>query len=216
MPRFASRQDEQTTLAIERWKILARDAVEEISSRRDVPGMDPTPEDHLRLRVVTVQLAGVLASGPPVLDPAPLWEVYQAAQTWHETRSANHVCPQPVLEAALQRAALLLNVVEAGIESRMLQDSEPSDRHTPTTPDCDPPVDADDLAILAYLAEQAPRTMTLVEIEAGANVSRKSVGRRIKRLASLTPSLVARPLGQRGGVIVTEDGKRLANKLARN
>jgi hypothetical protein len=64
---------------------------------------------------------------------------------------------------------------------------------------------ANDWTILEVLAQCHSETMHQVEIETGANLSRKTVSKRLRYLRRL--QLVHRPQGERGGESVTDAGR---------
>jgi hypothetical protein len=72
-------------------------------------------------------------------------------------------------------------------------------------------IDAVDIAILRALAKSDPRLCSQYDLETIADVSRKTIGVRLKDL--LSKKLVARPKGLRGGVTITAAGKDLLTKL---
>lgn len=67
----------------------------------------------------------------------------------------------------------------------------------------------EDALIINYLREQHPRLRTLPDIEAGATVSRKTVGLRVAKL--LANNILSRPQGKNSGVGLTPRGLSLAD-----
>jgi hypothetical protein len=68
-------------------------------------------------------------------------------------------------------------------------------------------VDEADLKILRHLAATAARRQHLEDIATATELSRKTVGVRVKRLSEL--GYATRPEGERGGATITEPGKQL-------
>jgi hypothetical protein len=64
---------------------------------------------------------------------------------------------------------------------------------------------ANDWTILEVLDQCPSETMHQVEIETGANLSRKTVSMRLRYLRRLR--LVHRPQGKRGGEVITDRGR---------
>ncbi len=68
-------------------------------------------------------------------------------------------------------------------------------------------IDDEDHKILRFLDNQHPKLQTLVDIEAGANVTRKTAGERLTRL--IGQGLAIRPKGPNGGATITSKGVTL-------
>ena len=100
--------------------------------------------------------------------------------------------------------AVLLRVVN--LKNMSAQPSTPPAPQQPTQALTKP-----DEMVLLYLLDQHPVLRTQPDIEAGAALSRKTVGESLKRL--MDARLVHRPKGERRGGGLTEAGKHLAERL---
>ena len=134
MPCFANESDKIIASVIERWKLTASDEVDDIGAWRDADPGDRSyiywPErwnDRGTVHRETMpgmffgdstHLVGRIETDYRHLDPAPLMELYEAIAAWHADRTADRVPPQPVLFSTLERAMIIVQVVETDLLSR--------------------------------------------------------------------------------------------------
>lgn len=110
--------------ATEAWKETAIEAVMDIegwrdaADRRDQYAGDPSrewpkmPQDFYGK---TAMVAAWVTSCYPNLAPAPLFDVYEAVLAWYTDHNASRIPPQAVLSSTLDRAVLVINAIEYGI-----------------------------------------------------------------------------------------------------
>src|SRR4051794_30457209 len=95
-------KDETPQRAIERWKIDAIDAVDDIGNWRSNPTERNWHDKWRELRNFspnTSYLCAWLRTQHPSLDPKPLEQICLAVRAWHEDHDADRVPPQAELEA---------------------------------------------------------------------------------------------------------------------
>jgi len=131
MPSFATAADKATTRAIEEWRDIVRDEVEDIREWRGNPGekgwhnpWNPPPPS---LRLNTSHVVSVLANDYPSLDPKPVMDMVRTIELWHEDRSADRLHPQTEIDAKADTALTILEAVYAGIFKRV-RHTEPKGR----------------------------------------------------------------------------------------
>ncbi|NQU23108.1 MAG: hypothetical protein HQ567_17660 [Candidatus Nealsonbacteria bacterium] len=135
MPRFLHEDDALLSRVIERWKRTAADEVDDIGGWRPTTDNPPDPiPDHVYGRLVsgqgwdqppkfytdTTYLVGRVTAQYAKLDPAPLQEIYSAVTAWHEDHNARRIPGQAVLAAALDKAVMTLQAIEADIQERVI------------------------------------------------------------------------------------------------
>jgi DNA-binding MarR family transcriptional regulator len=90
----------------------------------------------------------------------------------------------------------------AGLDAEIVAAAKPA----PTGPK----LKRGDLDILRALLATDPTARTVYDLEAAADLTRKTVSARLKRLTG--QGLVVRPLGDRGGVALTPKGREVARR----
>jgi hypothetical protein len=100
--------------------------------------------------------------------------------------------------------------VRAGDQTKKALPADKDRKAQEPMTDRDPGLDHEDVSILTALNAQAPKLIAGSELESNANVSRKTVGKRLNEL--IARGLAERPKGKRGGATITARGKALLGK----
>ncbi len=163
MPYFADSADRLTARVIEKWRLTAASEVDDIGAWRDADPSDRSqiywPQRWAARGTVhketmpgmffgeTTHLVRRIENDYRHLDPAPLMDLYEAIAAWHADHTADRIPPQPVLFSTLERAVMIVQVVETDLQSRLVglsDENEATDRaggrNAPATIDTRPPV----------------------------------------------------------------------------
>ncbi|MGI6417330.1 MAG: hypothetical protein ACOX1P_16840 [Thermoguttaceae bacterium] len=200
----------RVAVAIQDWKQLVRDQIDDIGAHRRVDPEDrvwwPLRDPPRNFYTATERLLLWMAQHHPGVDVSPIHRVYQAIQAVHNGAGVDDLLPQGALEAIADSAAMVLNVALGGIleENAGVKAAEPPNPGAKITVDiaCGTiTVDGEEYAaephqctaIKALLAEGG-RNMTGPELSGLHGCAGKNWTREFRRLKEAIPPLADRIL----------------------
>lgn len=210
-------EDQKTTLkVIDRWKIAAAEAIDDIDGWRDFA--DERSKFHGDSRRQwrklddgfyrdTTVLMSTIATDYPRLDPKPLQVIYRVVHAWYTEQNMKHVGEQSVLLNTLDTAMMTLDVVQTDILTRSgaIQEAERLDLN-----------ERQKTAMRVLLENHAfSEAMRMTQDDIAYNATGERNGAAIKRdMAVLTRNHLAKSkTGRRGGMWLTQRGREIAPAL---